>query len=386
MRVSLTMLSLLIGLMMGQAAPPQPPADAPADTAAAPGVTPSPPSAALLDPHPLTASQAARLETADDKSGTIDEAALYALLENVENWSDKEAGAVVPDYDDIRRHPDRWRGQRVLIEGRVKRVISDLNLTTSGWERVQGVVLLINPALALNDPNAKAHDFAIIYMTDPPAWKWWRKDQGLPLEHGQHVRMTARFFKLTLQETQRAAQNNAKEKLSYVTFVGKQFTSMVKPGATDDGSSSRSGKIILTAILVMAAVGYFFYRLHTMRRNYANRPSLRDRIEERRSKRDERDHEDDTGPEIPLPRDPIGALDVLSQAHEDADAVIGSTDTVTRRLDGDDLADDHPTRRNGEDNGDGQAPAYLSDKDNGDSDDHDEDSDDQSKPADPAKD
>jgi hypothetical protein len=262
---------------------------------------------APFDPHPLTESQLVRLETADDGSATVDEAGLYALLENAADWSTTEAGAVVPSYDAIRRDPQAWRGTRCLIEGTAYRVLRP-KLGRSGWEKVQGVVVRIDHSRA--DPVAQ--DFVIVYLTDPPAWSWPNtryEREGIPFREPAPVRLVARFLKTTTDVTQGSKGRPPEEKM-YLAFVGRSAAfSAVAPA----GRRGPVPGLPLLAVLAVAALVFLIWRLKSLGQGVNRRSRLRDYLEQRQERRVARGEEEPAvGDEEELPGNPAEALDTLA--------------------------------------------------------------------------
>ena len=267
--------------------------------------------AAPIDPHPLSESQLVRLETASDSAGTIDEAALYALLENAADWSERDAGAVVPDYDAIRREPDDWRGVRCLIEGTIYRVLRP-ELSRRGWEKVQGVVVRIDHS---REPPA-AHDFVIVYLTDPPQWAWPNpryEKEGIAFHEPRPVRLVGRFYKVSSFETHAAGAERA-----YLTFVGRRVTF---PQTTESSRrASWPGVPVLLGLLIVL-VAFTIWRLKALGRR-ADRPSrLADYLQQRQAQRTIRgDSEEDVMDEpAELPENPAEALDTLADQRRPID-------------------------------------------------------------------
>jgi hypothetical protein len=253
-----------------------------------------------FDPHPLNGSQVERLNSVEDLAPTVDASGFYALLENAADGSDKEAGAVVPDYDSVRRDPAAWRGTRCLIEGTLHMVVEP-KLSRLGWERVRGAVVRVDHTRAEPEPR----DFVLVYLTDPPAWPW--KDQTRSETWPERVRLVGRFYALSQFDTQRAGSK------AYAVFVahGLRF---LQP-ATPPPQSSMS--IALYVVLGAALVAYIAWRF-VLSRGSAGRPKMHEYIEQRRRQRGEPgpDRDGAESGDAGLPPDPIEALDALSEDHE----------------------------------------------------------------------
>ncbi len=271
----------------------------------------------LFDPHPLSDGDREVLRTASDNLGTINEASLITLLKNARHWSDSEAGAVVPDYAEIRATPDNWRGQRCLIEGELFRVIRPQLRGRLGWENVEGLVLRVDHTREKPEPQ----DFVIVYITDPPVWRWRDEDQGLVWEAGHQVRITGRFYKIDRFETQRGVQavraevRDKAETKNYLTFVGHAPTQLV-PHYDGGQTTSSLSRQIGGVFIILAAVAYLAYRSRGFRKRLEGQSRLQDYIRERQAERESADRaEAETVEELPLPEDPIAALDMLSHMH-----------------------------------------------------------------------
>lgn len=253
-----------------------------------------------LNPYPLTESQLARLETADDGSATIDEAALYALLENAADTSATEAGAVVPDYDALRREPQAWRGTRCLIEGTLYRVMEP-DLAREGWDGVEGAVVRIDHSRE----TPRAEDFIIVYLTDPPQWDWRIEKEGVVWP--ARVRLVGRFFKVSSYTTQ-GARGKPPHEAAYLTFVGRSIGQL----ETQRAPTELSWKAPALLVLVLAAIAVLVWRLKATGGG-RRATHLQDYLEQRQAQRAIRgESEDEESDEPILPDNPAEALDTLA--------------------------------------------------------------------------
>jgi len=267
--------------------------------------------ASPFDPYPLTDSQLARLETADDGSATIDEAALYALLENAAQWSDTQAGAVTPDYQAIRHDPSAWRGTRCLIEGTVYRVLRP-ELSRQGWEKVEGIVVRVNQ----EREKPTAADFVIVYLTEPPDWRWPNpryENEGIPFRQPVPVRLVGRFFKVSSYVTE-GSRDKPRQEAAYLTFVGRS-TSRIEAASSSPGPDWKMPALLA---MVLVAVAVLAWR---MRAGGARVTRLQDYLDQRRAQRVIRgEGEEDEEIESPdLPENPADALDALADKRRPED-------------------------------------------------------------------
>lgn len=262
-----------------------------------------------FDPHPLSDTQKLQVESANDKSPLIEESAFYALLENATDWSDKQAGAVVPDYDAIRRNPEAWRGGRCLIEGTLYKVLRP-ELMREGWGRVQGVVIRVDHSRA----TPIADDFVIVYLTEPPPWLWRHEKEGVPRNHGSSVRVVARFFKVQPDQTEKPVEGQPRWK-RYLAFVGRSMAeTQPAPTHQDPGfwrvAPAAAGVAILAALVLLA------FRL---RASGSSSGRIQEHIQQRRIMRrgqnPDEDPPDVAAEDESLPPDPSQAMRALADKH-----------------------------------------------------------------------
>lgn len=265
--------------------------------------------ALLLGAAPLTESQQTRLETADDASATVDEAAFYALLENAAKWESGEAGATIPDYADILQNPAEWRGKLCLIEGVLLSRLPEQKFARSGWEHVRGLVIQI---AGFDKPRKQISpdDMIIVYLTDPPELHAPKiaLDPNMLAETGSNIRLAARFFKVVTEK------NTRDESRLYLTFVGQHVAKLERNAS----SSSHFVPLIIAAFALLA--GYFIFRiLRKGKGMLATSNQLAEHIAKKRAEREARD-EGEIEPEdedIDLPENPVDALDTLANKHRE---------------------------------------------------------------------
>ena len=241
-----------------------------------------PPAAALwlvfMAVPPLTESEQVQLVTARDFGPLVDEGALYPLLHNALQWpaDHDEAGAVVPDYDSLKRQPAEHRGQLQLIEGKLLRSLDPGSFARPGqWEgrwRQWAVQY-----------GQVADQVAVVYLVDPPSAR-----------EGGQMRLAARFFKVWRQKDQRG------EATDFLVFVGRSATV-----ATDQPSGVWSQTVVIAVVL--GALGAIFIalrvRIGTMRTVRRSRPRFGDVSVS----------DDDNDESDELSDDPADALDVLER-------------------------------------------------------------------------
>lgn len=267
--------------------------------------------ALLVAAAPLTDSQQARLDNADDASATVDEAAFYALLENASEWSPGEAGATIPDYGDMQRNPADWRGRLCLIEGVLLSRLPEQKLARGGWEQVRGIVIQV---AGFDKPRKQIgpEDMVIVYLTDPPALNppKIQLDPNMLAETGSKIRMVARFFKVLNEK------NTRNESRLYLTFVGKSVAKLEREAS----SSSQYLPLILAAFIIIG--GYALIRILRKGKGLFAAPNqLAEHIARKRAER-EAQGASEIEPEeenLDLPENPVDALDTLATKHREND-------------------------------------------------------------------
>ncbi len=192
---------------------------------------------------PLSDSQTTRVQTADDDSTTVDEAAFYALLENAKAWTGGKAGAVVPDYAALRENPAKWRGELCLVQGELETVLEVSDLSRDSYASVKGLVL-----------RPESGRPVIVYLLRPPDLTYRSRQPPLVAERGAAVEVVARFYKRLKDESR-----GGKER-TYLTFVGKEVTTLRTP----EGSSPAGTWAIPAAVIVL--LGVWFVLLSRSRR------------------------------------------------------------------------------------------------------------------------
>lgn len=260
---------------------------------------------------PLTESQRIRLGTADDASPTVDEAAFYALLENVADAPLTKAGSVIPDYAALRKTPADHRGDVVYIEARFITAHEPLELSREGFDGVRAFVVQI-ANLDKQFAELTADDMALVYLTDPPALSepQLRMNQYMYDQTGATVTLPARFYKVVAEPTREGKTK------TFLAFVGHtaEFTG-VETGRMDPAVRNT----ILFAVGIAALLLYWFWRVATIRRRRSGKATQVEQYRLRRAERQrERDTEDDEAeydePDD-LPDDPIAAMQALKDKH-----------------------------------------------------------------------
>ncbi len=241
-----------------------------------------PPAAALwlvfMAVPPLTESEQVQLATARDFGPLVDEGGLYPLLHNALQWpaDHDQAGAVVPDYDSLKRQPADHRGQLQLIEGKLLRSLDPGSFARPGlWEdRWRQWAVQYGPG---------ADQVAVVYLVDPP-----------PARAGRQVRLTARFFKVWRQKDQRG------EATDFLVFVGRGATV-----ATGQPSGAWSQTVMMAVVLGTLGVIFIALRVRIGTMRNVRRP--RPRFGDGSAKDDEQEESEE------LSDDPADALDVLER-------------------------------------------------------------------------
>ncbi|MEM9346508.1 MAG: hypothetical protein AAGB26_07815 [Planctomycetota bacterium] len=252
----------------------------------------------------------------DDVLDTQD--GFYVLLRNAATWKGDDfsgdAGAAVappPDYGFLKDKPEQARGNVYMIEGWLAGSERWPTLTNHDSEKLhrpgdpawgdqvtRWTVITekdnsdATVIVLFNDPNAK--------MTAP--------------EKGGKVRIAARFHKLWTIPSSNGLS------FTYPVFIGGAAeTVQASSTGSSTGGPVSSLTIVLGAILL---VGGFFVGMRFLMRkvstNSGGGTMLRDRLEEMRREREaqEEQSEEDEGVED-LPEDPVAALDVLRERHEE---------------------------------------------------------------------
>ena len=270
----------------------------------------------------LTDDQRDRLKDGTtDRNDVLDrEDGLYVLLRNASTWQGDDfsgdAGAAVappPDYQFLRDTPEKARGNVYLIEGWLMRAERWPTLDNHDTEMLRR---FSNPAwgdqvtrwtVVTEKGNADAT--IIVLFNDPNAKMIAPKD-------GSPVRIAARFHKLW---TIPSADGKP---FTYPVFVGGAAEQVASTGSsTSSGGGTSPLTLVLGGVLVVA--GFFVGMRYLMRRlstQTGGGTMLQDRLDEMRRQREaaevnEPEEEEDASD---LPEDPVAALDVLRDRHEQA--------------------------------------------------------------------
>jgi len=246
---------------------------------------------------PLTEAQRTMLEATTNRTLSIDEAGLYALMQNAERWpepQEAEAGARVPDYAALRTEPTAYRGERFLIEGTLEAFTEPATYTASpnrplsrpGYESAEVWLL-----------SREGTGVMLVVLTDPPELEpvGGRDRLKKPARAGARVRLPARFYKLLASESREGPG-------VYPVFVGRsaRFT-----GAAADGAASPwlvSGGALCLVVILLVAYGAVRYIASKSGKRQARRRPAEDEAPEV-------EYRDD------LPEDPAEAMRILSTEH-----------------------------------------------------------------------
>lgn len=240
---------------------------------------------------PLTDQDRAQLETAQDGSARIDEAALYPLLGNAMAWEvADESGARIANYHALRQHPSDFRGQLFLIEGKVARSRRfALNRPGPWGEAVTEWVVQFGPNPA---------DVAVVFFVDPQGTM-----PAPPIR--TKVRAAARFYKVW------ADRDQHDQPTRFLVFVaGRATTTSGRPGGPDPtgcGPGPARSELIVVVGLLLAV---FFLLRRTLRPSL---PQRRSPVQHRTG------HDQLPEPDSPLPEDPADALAELRRRREQSD-------------------------------------------------------------------
>lgn len=268
----------------------------------------------LAPPSPsLSDSQITRLKTAKDNSGTIDEAAFYALLENLSDWTydtavydpNKPPGVVPPRAEDrldpnfslIRENTEKYRGRIFTIVGKLIMSRKVENLSREGWEDVTALTIQVGD---LSKPlkSLTNDDMVIVYLTHPPELTRAVLDlTGQPAEAGSTVKIYTRFYK-SIQ-----IKNRNGEPKPYLAFVGRSIEGNIQV------ESNKFVYMIVGLVLFLLAA-FIWLQVYTRRK-------AAERVIERQNRARERIQERADEPDLNLPKDPIEALSMLETLEVD---------------------------------------------------------------------
>lgn len=252
---------------------------------------------------PLAELERAQLETATDRTGRLDEGALYPLLRDVLTWAaDVRAGALLPDYDALLAEPATYRGQAFFIEGDFAGRPRRFGLARSGpWgDALTEWVLKVGP---------HEDDVAVVYFVDPDA------TLAKP-RLGQRVQVVGRFYKVWADRD----MNN--QPAEYLTFIARWPSFPGGPDAT--APSTGRGQVLFLLVLLAGVVWFMVRRLRKMslkprplggRLHRAGDEDAHTR-EHHIADADEPAQADD---QPALPKDPADALDALARKREQGD-------------------------------------------------------------------
>ncbi len=238
---------------------------------------------------PLSEGQRVQLDTAMDFNSTFDEAGLYPLLNNALQWEKgDEAGAMIPDYKAIFESPGEHRGQLFLIEGAFaggSQRVRQLSRPGSWDGKLNQWVVVVDRA---------TDEVAVVYLVDPPPAP----------KAGAKVRTVGRFYKV-LSDTDREGRPT-----NYLTFVGHGAQVEERSSGSGVGSGSAGGALVL--VLVILAGGWVVLRQTIRVKKVRTRLRVGATVGG-----DTEGGIGEEGDEVNLPKDPVQALDVLHDRHEE---------------------------------------------------------------------
>jgi len=250
---------------------------------------------------PLTDAQRTAVEDVADRTPSIDEAGLYALLNNATDWPDKIdqllPGARLVDPELIRNEPARARAELFVLDGRLLSISDpglyspERQLSRSGWEHVEAWHVRVDGGM-----------LAVVCLTDPPDVAGEVVNQHrVPSIENLRVRIPARFFKLVNSKGQDGTWR------TYPVFVGhaaRLTGGQVAASSDEDEFEAWPYALLFAAVIVLLLIfGYV--------RAKARQPSkLAERLERHPPDEDEFIVRTD------LPEDPAAALQTLELEHE----------------------------------------------------------------------
>ena len=273
----------------------------------------------LQDNMPLLSeSQQAQLAVAND-GGTLDEGALYPLLQNTSQWGRLPS---VPDYTQLLVDPSAYRGQLFTIEGQFGRAAT-LTLTRPGtWgQDITWWAIRVTEGQTIN--GATLPDFNVVVLF---------ADDGTTLPNpgksGTQVTVIGRFYKIW------GATSDGKPS-SYLTFVSSP-SAVVQVGETittplnnqrhfwgTSGTSGGSGGMMVLVVVVGLAIAFYAVRRFSKRsgvpatRRLQERRNAREELEQRRRHRAVEEAGEQDPQSVNLPEDPVAALEELERRHEE---------------------------------------------------------------------
>lgn len=269
-------------------------------------------------------SEADRLRLADgttDNDGILDEQdGLYVLLRNASKWmADDFAGetaasdAPAPKYDVLKAKPAEARGNAYTITGYL--VQHDRYPTTDNHDR-DALIRAGDPAWGdqltrwtiATDPKDETST-VIVLFNDP---RGQIKDPGVNAK----VKAAARFYKLW---TIKDVNGNL---FTYPVFVGGANEVLAAPSSagTPDSGMSRLESVGLALFAIAAVFFGFRFLMKRVSNSGGGGTMLQDRLNAMRIERQryEDSADDEDGIDEDLPEDPVQALEVLRQKHEQA--------------------------------------------------------------------
>ncbi len=238
-----------------------------------------------------------------------DQPALYALLADVAAWdAGDDAGAVVPDWEQIRDHPKTHRGQALLIEGvdagRRRRIALVRPQPPWGDAVTEwGVVVTLGEAggTATTGSNGSDGDAEPVADALPVVVWFFDPDDAVGASvEGRRVRLVGRFLGWWDDEDAHGYSQR------YPVVVAKSAVVVERAGS---GSAVVGWPVVGLAAFVLVAL-WLWWRLGRM---WSGQGVVARQRGARESSRRETREEDEERDDIDLPDDAASALDALDR-------------------------------------------------------------------------
>ncbi|MEO0474576.1 MAG: hypothetical protein AAF085_01215 [Planctomycetota bacterium] len=274
----------------------------------------------LAAPELSDAERELHADRTTDRDDVLDtQPGFYVLLKNASTWPGDDfsgdAGAAVappPDYGFLKDKPEKARGNVYLVEGWF--IGADRWPTLANHES-EKLHTTLDPKLGeqvtrwtiVTEKDNESATVLVLFH-DPNA------KMATP-EAGSKVRIAARFHKLW------TIPSAGGRPFDYPTFVGGATQTVADTsGSSASGKSDSPITLVLAGVLVLA--GFFVGMRYLMRRlgsGTGGGTMLQDRIDEMRREREanEQDEPEEEEDVDDLPKDPVAALDVLRDRHEE---------------------------------------------------------------------
>lgn len=281
---------------------------------------------------PLTEPQTEQLSTAVDRS-TLDEGALYPLLQNASRWANPPAEA---NYLQMLSSPENFRGEIMTIRGEFGHARTVQLARPGPWGETATLWgVRVAEGQVVNGVKQPDFNVAILFAGDGTALA----NPGKP---GTKVEVICRFYKIW--QSYFIDANGASVPANYLTFVSSPV-GVVSVGGRASGSSrggvpgsgiappassnSHGGgtdytRYIVIIVVIAVGMGYYLVRRFAGRRGVPptrrqrERRDAREELEERRRRRTLDEAAEDDPQAQGLPQDPAQAMQELERRHREA--------------------------------------------------------------------